>query len=503
MQIRIFRIQELDLADAFVRLEILGRIGTVSYLVSRQKVFIEASLEFIDIEVSGLAVGTQLIEAVLYKDDSYKLGLSRAVYPVSSAPYNIIATPTSFDETLAVGSQVAVLSAADNDSGDTFTYSLTSGVGDVDNQKFSISGSALLLLESANYEVKNSYSIRVKVTDSQNLTFEKSLTLTVNDLNEPPTQIFAFGFPIEVRQNPTFSTIAGTYTLTNTVTSNNSNGGFAQDANGQISWTGVAGVTPSQFSFAQSFLDNQSQQEFSTLLLLEGNPNPTIVAVLSNNDPDIATTSTYSLVSGDGDADNSFFFITGNNLNINTTTDYENKTEYRCRVRATTTGGLFVETPLVIDIVQMPEIPSDIELSNYYLLSSEPSFGTLVTSDPDNFQTHTYSITGGGLAPYFGLSGGSSAQLAATSFVNGSQADYEILIRSTDSQGLWLEKSFGLSYQTKAVTVEAFDLMVPSGFAETSTSIEVVCEPTYFSFGSLDAISVWAFQTTDSLDIVI
>ncbi|MGL3001614.1 MBG domain-containing protein, partial [Flavobacterium sp. RSSB_23] len=74
--------------------------------------------------------------------------------------------------------------STDFDSGNTFTYSLVNGLGDVDNASFSISGATLLIATSPDFETKASYSIRVKATDQNGLFFEKQFTITINDVCE-------------------------------------------------------------------------------------------------------------------------------------------------------------------------------------------------------------------------------------------------------------------------------------------------------------------------------
>jgi Cadherin domain/Bacterial Ig-like domain len=78
----------------------------------------------------------------------------------------------------------------DDDSNETLSYALVSGEGDVDNGAFTIEGNELKLNTDSNFESKSSYSIRISVTDKDGLTFEKAVTISVNDLNEAPTQIF-------------------------------------------------------------------------------------------------------------------------------------------------------------------------------------------------------------------------------------------------------------------------------------------------------------------------
>ena len=78
---------------------------------------------------------------------------------------------------------------------------LVAGAGSADNGSFTISGNELKTAESFNFEAKASYSIRVKTTDSGSAGFEKQLTITVENVNDPPTNILlskqfdVFAFP--------------------------------------------------------------------------------------------------------------------------------------------------------------------------------------------------------------------------------------------------------------------------------------------------------------------
>src|SRR5205807_8605634 len=79
----------------------------------------------------------------------------------------------------------------DPDSGETYTFTLlaSGGAGSYrDSSSFQISGSHLQSAVSFNYEVKNSYSICVRVNDpgSPNLSFEKQFTIAINNVNDPP-----------------------------------------------------------------------------------------------------------------------------------------------------------------------------------------------------------------------------------------------------------------------------------------------------------------------------
>ncbi len=105
----------------------------------------------------------------------------------NDAPTDITLTPTQVDENEPVNTTVGVLSATDPDPGDSHTFTLVTGAGSDDNGSFTITGSQLRTGAVFDFETKDTYSVRVRVTDSENARFEKALTVTVTDTQEPPT----------------------------------------------------------------------------------------------------------------------------------------------------------------------------------------------------------------------------------------------------------------------------------------------------------------------------
>ena len=121
---------------------------------------------------------------------SVPYGLSIA--DLNEAPTSLSLSTTAFDENIPAGSQVALLSTADPDTTpQSFTYALASGAGSTHNLFFSVAGNALRITRSPDYETRSSYSIRLRTTDQGGLSFERSLTLNVNDLPDSPTYSFS------------------------------------------------------------------------------------------------------------------------------------------------------------------------------------------------------------------------------------------------------------------------------------------------------------------------
>lgn len=73
---------------------------------------------------------------------------------------------------------VGVLSATDQDYGETFTFELWDGIGADNNASFSIAGTSLLCLDPATLGA-GSYSVRVRVTDSVGNTAEAAFAITI------------------------------------------------------------------------------------------------------------------------------------------------------------------------------------------------------------------------------------------------------------------------------------------------------------------------------------
>ncbi len=131
---------------------------------------------------------------------------------IANAPTDITLTPSTVAENLPVGTVVGALTTTDPEVGDTFTYTLVAGTGDVDNGSFTISGSNLLTNAMFNFETKSSYSIRVRTTDHGGLFFEKVLTITITNVNEAPTDIALT--PSSVNEGLAVGTVVGAFTTT-------------------------------------------------------------------------------------------------------------------------------------------------------------------------------------------------------------------------------------------------------------------------------------------------
>ena len=89
--------------------------------------------------------------------------------------------------------------------------------------------------------------------------------------------------------------------------------------------------------------------------ILETDKAGTVAGVLSTEDPNDITYQDYTLVSGDGDDDNTLFRISSKNLVTKKVLDYETKAVYTVRVRSTNLAGKYVEKSFEIPVTDVVE----------------------------------------------------------------------------------------------------------------------------------------------------
>jgi gliding motility-associated-like protein len=127
----------------------------------------------------------------------------------NDAPTALTISNNTLQENKQALTEVGVLTTTDVDAGDLHNYSLVTGVGSTDNALFIIEGNTLRSNFSANFENKNSYSVRVASTDNGGAGIESVFVINVVDVSEKPTiinQTFA------ISENDSVNTVIGTIT---------------------------------------------------------------------------------------------------------------------------------------------------------------------------------------------------------------------------------------------------------------------------------------------------
>ena len=98
--------------------------------------------------------------------------------------------------------------------------------------------------------------------------------------------------------------------------------------------------------------------------VLENAPAGTFVGIATTSDVDAGDSFSYSLVDGVGSEDNSAFAMVNNRLETTSAFDFETRSSYSIRMRTTDRGGLSTESPIVIQVLDANDLPTNLSLSS-------------------------------------------------------------------------------------------------------------------------------------------
>jgi len=401
--------------------------------------------------------------------------LTISITNANDQPSDIALSNSDVDENQPAGTDVGTLSTTDQDSGDTFTYTLVSGTGDSDNNSFQISGSTLETAAALNFEDGAARSVRVETDDGNGGTSQKQFTITVNDANDGPTNLALSNNTVDDNQ-PSGTTVGTfsaddedssdtqTFTFASGVgdTDNSSfqitgdtlktNAAFDFEAKDSYSIRvksddGNGGTVEEEFTISVSDANDQpSDIALSNASVDENQPSGTTVGTLSTIDQDSGDTHTYTLVSGTGSDDNGSFQITNGTLQTNAKFDFETKDSYTVRVQTDDGNGGTVQEQLTVTVVDANDQPSDIALSNDAVVEHQPSgtsVGTFSSTDQDSSDTHTYTLASG-----TGDTDNSSFQISGSELQTDADlatGTYSILVQTDDGNGGTFEEQFTIT----------------------------------------------------------
>lgn len=297
-----------------------------------------------------------------------------------TAPTGIATSGTTIVENQPAGTAVGTLTAAGCDPADTLTYSLVDGEGSADNASFQIVGDQLQTTSALSYDQKNSYHVRVRVTEQEGQSFEQELLISVLPAsNRAPTSLTISN--ATVAENQPKGTVVGTLsavdpnpgdTFTYSLISSKTypdNASFkivgdtlvttqrfnyearhsysirvkVTDAGG-LSLTKTLTVKVTNVNEAPSGISLSSQQ------VVRNAPAGTVVGRLSAADPDAGQTLRYSLVAGPGSDDNAAFSIRSGQLQMARPVSVRGASSYSIRVRVTDQDGLYREKSFKITV---------------------------------------------------------------------------------------------------------------------------------------------------------
>ena len=413
--------------------------------------------------------------------------LSITVTAVNDAPMDLALSSTSVVEHAANGTTVGTVTPSDPDAGETFTYRLTNDAGgrfaiDSTTGQMTVVDGTLLDIEFA-----SSHNVTVRVTDSGGLTYDKTFTINLIDVNEAPRDLSLSGNT--AAENAGTGTVTGlevdvgdslTYSLTDAAGGRfaiDSSTGVLTVANGALlnyesaaSHSVTVRVTDSGgLTYDETFTINLTNvNETPTDLALSANTvaenaaNGTVVGTITGTDPDAGDTKSYSFSDSAGgrfaiDASTGQITVADGSL-----LNYESATSHSVTVRVTDSGGLTYDETFTINLTDVNETPTDLSLSANTVAENAANgtvVGTISGTDPDTGDTKTYSLTD--------TAGGRFAIDASTGQItvaDGSLLDFEsatthsVTVRVTDSGGLTYDETFTINVTNVNETPTAVSL---------------------------------------------
>lgn len=319
----------------------------------------------------------------------YNGSVERIALDPNDDPTDISLSTSSLNENNEEGTEVGTFTATDPDANDTHTYELLTDAAD--NALFAIDGDKLLAIETLNFEDKSSYTVIVRARDANNAFVEKSFQISVNDVNDDPSEISLDNSTVE--ENADTGEIIGTLSATD------------EDANDTHTFSLVSGegdtdnasfsIENGSIKTAESFnFEEKSEyfirvsandgnggvlEEAVTITISNINDSPTDISLsettiadgteagaelgtLSTTDEDIEDEHTYELVTGDDSDDNASFTLDGATLKAAITFDASSQSEYTIRVKSIDSGGASTEKAftILVEIVAGFEVTPDL-----------------------------------------------------------------------------------------------------------------------------------------------
>ncbi|MEM6588678.1 MAG: PA14 domain-containing protein [Pseudomonadota bacterium] len=395
------------------------------------------------------------IEVEVTVTDSGGLSLTESftidVADVNEGPSDVSLAGGTISEN-AAGVVVGTLSVVDPDAGDTHSF-------EVSDDRFEVVNGELRLREGValDYEEAASIEVEVTATDSGGLSLTESFTVDVADVNERASDISLAGDAIA--ENAA-GAVVGTLSVVDPDSGDTHSFEVSDDrfevVDGELRLReGVAldheeaasievevTVTDSGgLSLTESFtIDVADVNEGPSDIGLTGgtvaeNAAGAVVGTMSVVDLDAGDTHSFEV------SDDRFEVVHGElRLREGVALDHEEAATIEVDVTATDSGGLSLTESFMIDVVDVNEGPSDIELTGNTVTenASGAVVGTISVIDPDAIDSHSFEVSD----DRFEVSNGELRLREGVALDHEEAASIQVEVTATDSGGLSLSESF-------------------------------------------------------------
>ena len=222
---------------------------------------------------------------------------------------------------------------------------------------------------------------------------------------------------------------------------------------------------------------NPTDIEITSSTFEENIEKGSIIANLSATSAESGQFHYFYLVDGDGSDDNDLFRIVNNELKIRESPDFETKDTFSIRIETEDTGGFTFEKSFTLNVLDLNEQPTDIEISDSSFSQSSDA-NTAITKlfavDPDFGDVDTFKLVSGNGSDdnsYFEIEGRELFIKETPDF--DTKTTFSIRVETEDSGGLTFEKSFILNALDLKDELTDID---GDGFVDGITNYQILTE---------------------------
>ena len=473
-EIGVLSVVNTSVLSGTVNYNIMGGTGDGYFRVDGARILLDQVLDF-----ETQAFYSIMVQATDPSTNALSEEFVIVVNDQGDAPTDIILSGTEIDEHTAADVPVATLFTIDEDAEDSFQYALVAGDGADDNTAFVISATNQLRtrVNTYNYEVKDTYRIRLSTTDSDNTVFEKTFTIQLRDINEAPANI---ALRLEnLAENQPEGTLVGTLSTQDPDPSDRFRYALvigAGDTNNEdIFISGneiftasildaettsalsvrIRTIDQGDLSFERMFSipiqdvdDPHTNLQLSSATIVENQPVGTVVGTFSVDDADNSAITYTILQSSLADA----FDIVNNQLVSQRVFNFESENRFTILTEARDNAGYKIEQTFRIEVINADDPPTGIELSRQSIAENNAVNDVVgafsLTDDDDSLvpQAFTYELVSGlGSTDNEDFKIDGQNLVANTVFNYEEQAIRSIRIRVMNAVGLGLTRSFLIS----------------------------------------------------------
>lgn len=390
----------------------------------------------------------------------------------------------------ASGAVIGTLTVADKDAGDTQSFQ-------VSDNRFEIVNGQLKLKDgvSFDHETTGSVDVTVTATDGAKHTISQTFTIAIGDVNEAQTGISLSGSQVsenaagaiigsvsvadpDVGDVQSFQVSDSRFEVVDGLLKLKADASFDYETEQSVDVTVIA-TDAAGHQILQTFtITVADANEAQTALTWTGssvaeNSAGAVAGTIWVADPDAGDKQTFSV------SDNRFEVVNNQlKLKSGVSLDFEQASSVNVTVTATDTAGHQIQQTFAVDVTDVNEASTAIQLSNLAVNENAAgaTIGKLTTSDPDAGDTFSYQVSDS----RFEIVGGQLQLKSGVSLDHETEPSVNLNVTSTDSAGHSIQQSFTVNVANvnEAPTVTSTDGSLENHIVNTSTAYNPVANAT-------------------------